>query len=56
MNPPSIVAACDDAGKSLKRRVNAHRQRVIAEMKGLAARTAELHERIVTHTPAPPGN
>ena len=56
MNPPGIVAGCDEFDKSLKRRVNAHRQRVIAEMKALAARTAELHEKIVAHAPAPPGN
>lgn len=56
MNPPGIVAGCDEFDKSLKRRVNAHRQRVVAEMKALAAKTTELQDRIVANTPAPPGN
>jgi hypothetical protein len=56
LNPPGIVEGCDEFDKSLKRRVNAHRQRVVAEMKALAVKTAELQDRIVANTPAQPGN
>jgi hypothetical protein len=47
---------CDEFDKSLKRRVYAHRQRVVAEMKALAVKTSELYDRIVAHTTPQPGN
>jgi len=56
MNPTGVVDGCDEFDKSLKRRVYAHRQRVIAEMKVLASRTSELHDRIVASIPSQPGN